>query len=89
MMVRAGLFRRHDPSRGLILALVFACTPIEKNWNVHITSGSYIDRIDLYLATAITNTASDMILIFIPIKVVWGLHLPPMQKLPPRRLAGP
>jgi hypothetical protein len=68
-------------SIGLVIPLIFACTPIAKNWDIRITTGTCINRTGLYLATAVTNTASDVILILIPIKFVWGLHLPAMQKL--------
>ncbi|KAL4860828.1 hypothetical protein BDV12DRAFT_191474 [Aspergillus spectabilis] len=68
-------------SVALMLALIFACHPIERAWNVAITTGSCIDRPAVYLATAITNTVSDVILIIVPIPAVIGLHLPRIQKI--------
>lgn len=68
-------------SLALALALIFACSPIQKGWNASISSGSCINRPGVYLATAITNTLSDLVLILIPIRVVWGLQMRLMQKL--------
>lgn len=68
-------------STALTLALIFACSPIEKGWNSSITQGSCINRPGVYLATAISNTVSDVILILIPIRVVWRLRMPLIPKL--------
>ncbi|KAJ5935984.1 hypothetical protein N7454_005282 [Penicillium verhagenii] len=68
-------------SIALPLALIFACSPIQKGWDITITQGSCIDRPAVYLATAITNTASDLVLILIPIWVVWGLRMRLLPKL--------
>lgn len=68
-------------STALTLALIFACSPIQKSWDASVTQGSCINIPAVYLATAITNTVSDLILILIPVRVVWRLHLPIIPKL--------
>jgi energy-converting hydrogenase Eha subunit A len=68
-------------SIALVLALIFACRPIQKSWDPSITWGSCINRPGIYLATAVTNTASDLALIVIPVRVIWGLRLRLVQKL--------
>ncbi|KAE8381292.1 hypothetical protein BDV26DRAFT_278872 [Aspergillus bertholletiae] len=68
-------------SIALDLALIFGCSPIQKSWDVTITTGSCINTSGVYLATAITNTVSDVVLILIPIPIVWGLQLPFIQKV--------
>lgn len=68
-------------SLALMLALIFACSPLEKGWNATITTGKCINRPGLYLATALTNTLSDIVLILIPIRIVRSLHLPLAQKI--------
>ncbi|GLB19599.1 hypothetical protein AtubIFM61612_009506 [Aspergillus tubingensis] len=65
----------------LTLGLIFPCQPIAKNWDLTITTGHCVDRVGFYLATAITNTVSDIILILIPIPVIIKLKLPLIQKL--------
>ncbi|QMW28917.1 hypothetical protein G4B84_004252, partial [Aspergillus flavus NRRL3357] len=68
-------------SLALPLALIFGCSPIQKSWDITITTGSCINTAGVYLATAITNTISDVILLLLPIPVVWGLRLPVIQKV--------
>lgn len=68
-------------SIALTLALIFACDPLAKNWNPSISRGSCISRPGLYLATAATNTASDIVLILIPIQIIRNLRLRFVEKL--------
>lgn len=68
----------------IFFALIFACHPVERNWDPipQFWDMDYcIDRTGLYLATALTNTTSDIILILIPIPIIWRLHVPVGQKL--------
>ncbi|KAL4869194.1 hypothetical protein BDV12DRAFT_208736 [Aspergillus spectabilis] len=62
-------------SIALILALIFGCSPIEKAWNPRITEGTCISQNGVYLATAVTNTVSDLVLIMIPVPIVAKLRL--------------
>ncbi|PYH40806.1 uncharacterized protein BP01DRAFT_350536 [Aspergillus saccharolyticus JOP 1030-1] len=68
-------------SVALTLALIFACNPIAKSWDVTIPGGSCISRPGIYMATAVTNTLSDIVLILIPLPVVFQLTLPLVQKV--------
>ncbi|KAL2815865.1 hypothetical protein BDW59DRAFT_175983 [Aspergillus cavernicola] len=56
----------------LVLSLIFACSPIHKDC---------INRNAVYLATAITNTVSDLVLIAIPVPIVLKLRLPVLQRV--------
>ncbi|KAF3765348.1 hypothetical protein M406DRAFT_16195, partial [Cryphonectria parasitica EP155] len=67
-------------SIGIFFCLVFACNPVEKAFNVYITSGSCISPPALYIATAIFNIVSDVILFFLPIPMVLGLHYMPLKQ---------
>ena len=67
-------------SIALPLALIFGCSPIQKSWDITI-AGSCINTSGVYLATAITNTISDVTLILLPIPIVWGLRLSVIQKV--------
>lgn len=73
---------------GLALAVIFACSPIQKSWDVTITYGSCINRPILYLMTTVTNTASDVVLLLVPLHIVWGLRLPLIQKIGVALLLG-
>lgn len=68
-------------SIALVLALIFACNPIAKSWDVSITGGSCIDRNGVYIATAVTNIITDLALILLPVPVVITLQMPRIQKV--------
>ncbi|KAL4901184.1 hypothetical protein BDW74DRAFT_182038 [Aspergillus multicolor] len=67
-------------SIAITFALIFACRPIAKAWNSAL-DGTCIDQNGLYAATAVTNTVTDVALILVAIPVVWGLHMPTIQKI--------
>ncbi|QMW26507.1 hypothetical protein G4B84_001752, partial [Aspergillus flavus NRRL3357] len=67
-------------SVAIMLALIFACNPIQRNWDSSITRGSCIDRGGLYIATAVTNIVSDFALVLVPVPLVLGLQMPRIQK---------
>lgn len=68
-------------STALALALIFACTPLERNWDITITVGSCINKGSLYLATAGLNAGTDVILLVLPIPMILRLHVPAIQKI--------
>ncbi|KAH6875140.1 hypothetical protein BKA58DRAFT_453973, partial [Alternaria rosae] len=65
----------------LVFPLIFACTPFRRNWDVTITEGSCIDRTPLYMATAVLNMATDILLLVLPVPMVVRLQMPRAQKL--------
>lgn len=65
----------------LIISIIFGCSPIQKSWDAAITGGHCINRPAVYMAIAVTNTVSDVVLIIIPIPIVYRLKLPFSQKL--------
>lgn len=70
-------------SIALFFALIFACHPIQKNWDgpSMTTPGWCISRPGLYLALTTTNTFSDILIILLPIPTILRLHVPISQKL--------
>lgn len=68
-------------SIGLLFSFIFSCTPMERNYNALITTGSCIDAPALYIATAAFNVVSDIMLFILPIPMVYGLQMPLKQKL--------
>ncbi|KAI1025969.1 hypothetical protein LB503_006986 [Fusarium chuoi] len=66
---------------GIFFAVMFACHPIAMNWDVTITEGKCINRPGLYIATAITNIISDVILFILPLPMVLQLQMPFKQKV--------
>lgn len=68
-------------SIALLGPLVFPCTPFERTWDVTITIGSCIDRTPVFMATAVLNMITDIIILILPIPMVVNLHMPKAQKL--------
>ncbi|KAK7943540.1 uncharacterized protein PG986_012653 [Apiospora aurea] len=65
---------------GLFFSFVFSCNPMRRSWDVLETEGSCINQAALYIATAVANIVSDVILFVLPIPLVVKLHMPKMQK---------
>ncbi|KAF6825094.1 integral membrane protein [Colletotrichum plurivorum] len=68
-------------STGIFFALIFACDPIAMSWDVRVTEGTCINRPALYIATAVANIISDLILFCLPIPIVVRLQVPRRQKI--------
>ncbi|VUC28230.1 unnamed protein product [Clonostachys rosea] len=66
---------------GINLPLIFACQPIQKSWDATITHGHCLNLPSLYIATAVANIVSDIILFILPLPMVVGLHIPRRQKI--------
>ncbi|KAL3496538.1 hypothetical protein BJX62DRAFT_232207 [Aspergillus germanicus] len=62
-------------SIALILALIFACDPLARAWNASVTGGRCINRNAVYMATAVTNTASDVVLLGVAVWIVSRLRM--------------
>lgn len=67
-------------SMGIFFALIFACTPVAKSYDHRVTGGGCISTASLYIATAVFNIASDLILFILPIPMVVGLQMRRKQK---------
>lgn len=65
---------------GIFFSLIFACSPVEKSWDVMITTGSCINRPALYVTTAVLGIATDVILLGLPVPMVLKLQMPALQK---------
>ena len=68
-------------SVAFILAIIFACTPLEKNWNITITNGECVNKGALYLGHTAVNAATDLVTLVLPIPVILQLKLPSLQKV--------
>ncbi|KAI7159474.1 hypothetical protein KC349_g4108 [Hortaea werneckii] len=64
-----------------VLALLFACTPLEKNWNITIQNGQCINKGGIYLFTAAVNALTDLIILGIPVPMVFHLQMSRAQKM--------
>lgn len=51
------------------------------SWDVTITEGTCIDRPAIYIATAVANIVSDVMIFSLPIPIVVKLQIPRRQKI--------
>jgi hypothetical protein len=68
-------------SVAITYAMLFACKPIQHNWNVTITAGSCIDRQKLYISIAALQIMSDGSLVIMLIPMIRRLQMPFWQKI--------
>jgi hypothetical protein len=81
LCVYANMFLVVSYNIALVFPLIFACTPLRRNWDVMVTEGSCINRTPLYMATAVLNMVTDILLLVLPIPMVVNLQMPRVQKL--------
>lgn len=59
---------------------IFGCQPREKLWNLSLP-GKCIDITVLNIASASVNFVSDLVILLLPQKIIWGLHMSVSKKL--------
>ena len=64
-----------------VFATVFQCVPIEKSWNKTIERGTCIDSSSFWLANAVLNISTDVIVLALPIREVAKLQLKCRDKI--------
>ncbi|KXJ85851.1 hypothetical protein Micbo1qcDRAFT_237247 [Microdochium bolleyi] len=60
--------------------LFYHCTPARASWDV-LTTGTCVDVGVLYMATAVQNIATDVLIFLLPIPMVLGLQMGRRQKI--------
>ncbi|KAJ5951566.1 uncharacterized protein N7479_009979 [Penicillium vulpinum] len=57
----------------IILVSIFQCTPIARAWDTRIP-GTCIDLKASFIGNAVPNIVTDILILSLPVRVVWGLH---------------
>ena len=65
---------------GAILTLVFTCIPHEKIWNSRVP-GHCSDTSLIFITSASINLVSDVIMLVLPQRKIWGLNLTLQRKV--------
>ncbi|KAI1865317.1 uncharacterized protein JN550_008365 [Neoarthrinium moseri] len=65
----------------ITLLMIFHCNPVKKAFDFTVTEGTCMDAGILYIATAVSNIITDVILFALPIRTVLGLRMGLEQKL--------
>ena len=60
---------------------LFACQPVEKFWDLSITRGSCIEWTKLQIFTGVMNTATDSVILLLPIFMLRNVRLPKWEKI--------
>ncbi|KAL4947588.1 hypothetical protein BDW69DRAFT_111198 [Aspergillus filifer] len=64
-----------------VLANVFSCNPIEKSWDMSITTGYCMDRPTFYFANAGLGIFTDFATVLVPVPWLRRLQMPLRQKI--------
>lgn len=64
----------------IICVSVFQCTPIEKIWDPNVP-GTCINLKGSFIGNAIPNILTDVAILSLPVKIVWGLHASVVHRL--------
>ncbi|KAF3004843.1 hypothetical protein E8E13_004733 [Curvularia kusanoi] len=80
MAVYASMFLVVGYNIALVFPLIFTCTPVKKNFDVFVTDGSCLDRTPIYMATAVLNMITDVLLLALPLPMIVKLQMPTVQK---------
>ena len=65
------------PSATIFLWL---CRPVRKYWDLTVTEGECIEGYPPYLAAAILNSITDVVILLLPLWLLWPLRVPWKQK---------
>lgn len=65
----------------MVIVELKTCTPRAKQWDPTIKGGSCISASIVRFLIAMLNVATDLIIIALPQRVIWGLHLPIKRKI--------
>ncbi|KAI8953115.1 hypothetical protein F4801DRAFT_598480 [Xylaria longipes] len=63
-----------------VFALSFACIPYQRNWDFTVP-GKCIKKSELEITSAAIHFASDIVILILPQKVIWSLHMSLKKKL--------
>lgn len=80
LCVYANMFIVVGYNIALVFPLIFTCRPFMKNWDVTILEGTCINRTPIYMATAVLNMVTDIVLLVLPIPMIVKLQMPRVQK---------
>ncbi|KAL5866754.1 hypothetical protein ACKVWC_010648 [Pyricularia oryzae] len=60
---------------GCLLAMIFQCFPFEYNWRPWAVDGTCINQPAYYVARAVLNVITDIVVLIVPIWIFWDLKV--------------
>ncbi|KAF4785627.1 hypothetical protein HER10_EVM0008204 [Colletotrichum scovillei] len=65
-----------------VLVIMTKCMPVHRNWQIYPYPGDACAlNIPNYIALAITNVTTDMMILYIPIPLLWSVQMPMAKKI--------
>ncbi|KAK6207902.1 integral membrane protein [Colletotrichum tabaci] len=65
----------------IAILMLFHCSPIRKAFDFHVTGGTCLNVGVLYMATAVSNIVTDVMLFVLPIPMIFNLRMKLAQKI--------
>ncbi|OLN85657.1 hypothetical protein CCHL11_08307 [Colletotrichum chlorophyti] len=65
----------------ITLLMLFHCSPIRKSFDFHMVGGTCLDVGVLYMATAVSNIITDVMLFVLPMPMIFNLRMKMIQKI--------
>ena len=64
----------------VVIIQIFSCNPIAGFWDIDIPS-KCIDPAKFYIAVAVPNILTDIVMLCLPVRMVWRLQMSRAQKI--------
>lgn len=65
----------------MVVVELKTCTPRAKEWDPTIQGGSCIHASEVRFILAMLNVGTDIVIIALPQRIIWGLHMPIKRKI--------
>lgn len=67
---------------GSVTTILLQCMPLSALWDTKVAATAKCIRItDFYYANAAINIATDLTILVLPLRILWGLHMPLRQRM--------
>lgn len=63
-----------------LTGVVFQCLPVHSLWQ-HDIPHHCINQVAYYIAQGVLNFVSDIVVVFMPVPILWGLKMPRYRKI--------
>lgn len=63
-----------------VLGAFFQCRPLSYIWNHH-QDGTCTARIPFWISIGVSHIVIDVLILLLPVRMVWKLHVPPAKKI--------
>lgn len=65
----------------VLFIAIFQCKPISYFWDRTISGGTCLDVNAFFIGNSVTNLFTDVVILCMPVRMVWRLHVEQRQKI--------